>query len=333
MTLSILHLVALPFPSPHPLQRTLRTTARALAAEGHRVAIACFHRGAGPAPREVDVIRGPRTAGGSRAIEAALLARTVVRLLARRPVDVIHAHGGTAVLLAALTRGVGSTTPIVADLDPSQSPLPRWLARRCAAAVAFSSSERDALLGFGLRRVAVIPPGVDLLDLAGGRADRARSRWQLGDGPWILSLGGGQPSDRPLEEVPGAGHLVLGGVGPSSERVRFVAGNDPEHLRDALALAALAVVPGATWRAFPLELLTCLGSGLAVVSEAESAGLPGVVRATAGEHGAVVSSLLADPGRCLSLGRAGREAVAAGWSAGRTADALARLYRELLPEN
>jgi hypothetical protein len=302
MPLSVLQLGATPFPSADPADLYLRATARGLAARGHRVAIACFHGGSGRAPREVDLIRGPRVPARSPTFERALLVRTVARILDRRPVDVIHAHGPAGPWIAALARTTRRAPQIVGDFG--MGPIGRVAARGCDAAVAATAEQAEALRAAGVARVAVIPAGVDPLELTGGRAERARSRWDLGDGPWILALG-------PAAPVAGAGMLHLGGG------ERSVNPADLEQLRDALAVASVALAPSAEITA---AMLSCLAMGIPVV--ADGCALPGTVGTVAG--------LLADPDYRRSVGEAGREAVARDWTNAVQAARLEAFYGDLL---
>jgi glycosyltransferase involved in cell wall biosynthesis len=378
MTLSILQVGAFPFPTRNGSQVYLRSTARGLAQRGHRVAIACYHASDGAAPREVDLIRARRIPGASflhsgphwsRPLQDLALSRQIQRALDRRPIDVIHAHNAEGPLVARWARGSRSRPPIILDLHavmerelpswfPEQASLARFLGRvvdravlrSCDAAIAISEEGRDFLDESGVARVALIPPGVDLADLAGGKADRARKNWDLPDIPWVVYVGNSDPyQDLPdllaaVAAVPNAGLLVVApsdlsalgaeahraGIGP--ERRRFVESRVFADALDALAVASIGVLPRRVCPGFPVKLLNYLALGVPVVAAPGSARpIAGVVKAE-GVHeiSRMIAALLGDPDRRRSLGEAARAEVTSKWTNAVQAERLERFYLDVM---
>jgi len=85
---------------------------------------------------------------------------------ARAGVEVVHAHTGHAVALAALATA-GTRLPVVitrrVDFPIGRNPLSRWKYRRAARLIAISRGVRDVLLSDGIPpdRIALVPSGSD----------------------------------------------------------------------------------------------------------------------------------------------------------------------------
>jgi glycosyltransferase involved in cell wall biosynthesis len=223
-----------------------------------------------------------------------------------------------------------------------------------------SSAVRDALLAYGTDTpVEVLPTGLRLEELAGGDGVRFRRRHGIpADQPMLLHVGRMAHEKnvgfllrvfaRVAAERPDV-LLVLAGEGPAvpalqreirrlglGERVRFLGYLEREReLLDCYAAADLFLFASRT-ETQGLVLLESMALGTPVVSTAVL-GTRDVVRTG---HGAAVVPedeerfarevvlLLADP---LRRGRLSREAVAWAreWSAGRMAERLLGVYREV----
>lgn len=222
---TVLMVAAMAFPAPQGSQVYVGGMARALAAAGWRVRLACYGHGVGAWPVGVERVAVRRAPGGRVASGPHLgkvpqdlaLADAVRRALADG-VDVVHAHHVEAPLLAAVAgalaalgggRGRRGRAPLVINPHTSlreELPvyLPAWAARPAAwagealdravarhgdAAVAISPRSEVLLRGWGAARVAYVPPGVDVDALQGGDAARARAAWGLEGRRWVAYTG------------------------------------------------------------------------------------------------------------------------------------------------
>jgi glycosyltransferase involved in cell wall biosynthesis len=285
-----------------------------------------------------------------------------------RAVDVVHAHGDTAAILAApLLAGRPSliTTHGLHRLRRSHgrsgAPARRGMRAAIAAAaitICTSTAERDelaALVGEGLRpRLVVIPNGVEVGPRS-GPAERARERARLGIGDdELVALFAGrlEPRKEPLAAVEAAARarrdgdrvvLLVAGDGPLEAAIAARAGEAVRPLgfrADIASLYAAAdvfILPSRV-EGMPMSLLEAMARGLpAIVADA-----PGSVEAV-GETGIVVppdpaglavalGSLAADRGRLARLGSAARERVAAEFGAERLRRSTGAAYERALAE-
>lgn len=355
----------------------------ALAAEGHPVWLASYGYGDGPWPADVGRVPVPALPGnrswasgpslGKIADDAALAAALGV-FLSRVDVDVVHAHNVEAPLAAWLGRTLArKRVPVVYNLHTSlEEELPvylsgersrslatrfgrrvdRELAQRADACVAISRRAERMLEAWGAQRVAYLPPGVDPEEPTGGDADRARARWELGEGPWVVYTGNAdayQDLDvlyAAMAQVDAAGLLVVTGsevedvrrdamaAGIPRERLRVVGSRDFDDVRDALAVAALAALPRQVCAGFPIKLLNALAAGVVTVCAAGSAQpIEGVVTVADGDPAAMAASirgLLRSPSMTARLGDGAARAIRARWTWRRRAGELARFYESLL---
>lgn len=257
-----------------------------------------------------------------------------LRLLARAGIDVVHAHGQDAWILAGLARRLTSV-PLILTRHVLDEPAETWrqsLRRRCAlgavhradALVAPSSATAERLArltGICESRIHLIPNGIDLerFNRAGGTAAREELRRALGFAahervalvPAVLRHGKGH--DVLLDALAAIRRAV------PSVRVVFAGGGDREaelrqraephgdgvvflghrnDLPELLAACDLVVLPSYA-EALPVALI-----------EAAAAGRPMVATRVGGtadivEHG--VNGLLVPPGDPTALA----EAVAA----------------------
>lgn len=379
---TILQVGAFPFPLHQGSQVYAGGMARAQARAGHRVLFAAYGHGRGPWPEGVERVPVPRLPGDAversgphlaKPLLDAVLAAAVARVLRREPVDVIHAHNVEAPLVGALARRVARRCPkLVYNLHTSleeelpvywtsglrgrvAAPLGRavdgFLPPRVDGCVALSDRGATLLRDRGARAVLNVPPGVDLDELAGGDAGRARHRWDLGEGAWILYAGNTDPYQDlddllcAMVEVPEAGLLVITGsdtddvrararrAGLPAARLRVVGSTDFADTRDGLAVAAAAAVPRTVCAGFPIKLLNLLGAGLpTVVAQGSAPAVEGVLpvpdHAPAAMAGAL-RSIVQAPAMSRRLGEAARRAVASRYGWDRTVARLDGWYATL----
>lgn len=351
----LLHVYAGPFPSHQGTQVYLRGVLTALAARGHEVVLRCWHAGQGEDPPGVEVRRLRPISGGdvltsgphpTRAPHAALMLAALRRDL-REPWDVVHAHHLEATLLAA---GLGARpllhhahTSLAEELPTYRggtlagfvgAVLDRSLAASCHAAIALSERGADTLRAHGVEQVLAVPPGVDVAELSGDQGSFRRQHG-LGDADWVIYTGNLDAyQDLPvlLDAVQLGGHRLLVVTGSTTdalrrelearrvppERFRLVQSTDFADTRDAMAAAAVGVVPRACCAGFPMKVLNLLGAGVpTVVVRGAVALIAGTVPAPAGDAAAMsaaIDALLADPTERVCLGAAARTAIARDYS-------------------
>jgi glycosyltransferase involved in cell wall biosynthesis len=287
-----------------------------------------------------------------------------VRRVLASPVDLVHAHGLRAGLVAALAR---PAQPLVVTwhnavlargLRGRMSRLAeRLVARRATVALGASADlvERAAALGASDARLGPVAAPA----LPAPRRGRAAVRAEFGVAPHqplILSVGRLHPQKRYdvlVDAAAGWGDLdpppavVIAGSGPSYLQLaaRISASRAPVTLlghradvADLLSGADLAVVTS-DWEARQLFAQEALRAGVPLVATCVG-GLPGLVEDAAvlvppGDVAAVdraVRDLLADDPRRADLARRGA-ALAATWpTEADTVAALTALYAELVPE-
>lgn len=360
---TILQVGAFPFPLHQGSQVYVRGLSEALARRGHRVVVACWAGGRGEV-RGVRVVRARGVPGAversgphwSRLPQDLALVAAVRRILREERVDVVHAHNVEAPVVARLA---GTRVPLVYGRHtameeelPAFLPGSRLLGRAVDALAPRISDATAALSARGARsvpgRVAVLPPGVDPEEVTGGDGARARARWGLGEGPWVLYTGNTDPyQDLPvllaaMARVP-AGLLLLTGDDPGpleaeadrlGIRHRMVRTRALSDLRDALAAATVGALPRARCAGFPIKLLNHLAAGLPTVAAAGSArAIPGVLAVPAGEPEAMAGALralLKDPPRRERLAGQARRAVAEEWTWDARAAEVEAFYASLV---
>ena len=204
---TVLMVAACPFPAPRGTPIRVLRMAEELASRGHRVHVVAYHLGVGEVDPRV-VVHRIRDVTGYRSLRPGpsarklaqldpMLVRAVSSVLAREPVDVIHAHHFEGLLVGWAARSLrGHRVPLVFDahtLLTSELPsydlgIPRWLTRaaavrgdrwlpRLADHVASCTERiRTRLLEIGAmpaERVTVVPNGVELLRFATGDVQRS----------------------------------------------------------------------------------------------------------------------------------------------------------------
>lgn len=366
--LRVVHVAPMPFPAPWGSQVFVGRMAQALARRGHDVVVACYSGGEEAPLDGVRVVRGTRVPGGdfsrsgphwSRPLQDLALSRAIYRL---DGVDVFHAHNVEGPLVTRLAR---VRAPVVYGQHTAMGeelaqwfPLPgvRWLGRAVDWLTPRLADTSLALSRSGMATLptgsSLCPPGVDLDDLAGADAERARRAWSLGEGPWVVYAGNTDPYQeidrlvRAMVDVPEAGLLVVGSgpaapwrelareVGLPESRVRVVGEASFAQMKDALAVGAVGVCPRRLCRGFPIKLLNQLGLGLPTVCAPGSARpIDGVVVPeddSLAALAAAIRALVTDPSRCELLSHAARSDVERRWTWDVRAAQLERVYMRLL---
>jgi glycosyltransferase involved in cell wall biosynthesis len=289
------------------------------------------------------------------------------RVLRRLAPDVVNAHApvpGLADLTAyvspapvVLTYHAGSLVKGGHRADPllrayERHVLPRVF-DRCAALVAVSPVALSQATG----RAELVPPGVDVelftppgagavrepRILYVGRVERT-SRWK---GLWVLV----DAMAELRETLPDVRLSIVGSgddVAPLQKRAADLGIADlidwhgevrHEDLPDHYRRAGVAVLPSLTEsESFGMTLIEAMAAGCPVVGS-RVGGIPFVVRdgvdgllVPPGEPSALagaLASVLTDPGRCATLGEAGRRAAVDRWSWPRQEDAMIGLLTDV----
>ncbi|MFI7160351.1 glycosyltransferase family 4 protein [Micromonospora chalcea] len=299
------------------------------------------------------------TPGDARAVTA------VRRALADTPVDVVHAHGLRAGLVAALAR---PTAPLVVTwhnavlakgLRGAASRLvERIVARSVRVALGASADLVDRAAALGAADARRAPVAAPTLPPPGRRRAAVRAEFGVtADRPLILSVGRLHPQKRYDVLIDAAARwrtrtpapvVVIAGSGPAylPLAARISAARAPVTLlghrtdvADLLAGADLAVVTS-DWEARQLFAQEALRAGVPLVATAVG-GLPelvgdGAVLVPPGDVDAVdaaVRDLLDDPVRRAEVGRRGLARAATWPTEADTVAALADLYAELTPQH
>ncbi|MFI7252054.1 glycosyltransferase family 4 protein [Micromonospora chalcea] len=299
------------------------------------------------------------TPGDARAVSA------LRRALAGTPVDVVHAHGLRAGLVAALAR---PTAPLVVTwhnavlakgLRGAASRLvERIVARSVRVALGASADLVDRAAALGAADARLAPVAAPTLPPPGRRRAAVRAEFGVtADRPLILSVGRLHPQKRYDVLIDAAAcwrtrtpapAVVIAGSGPAylPLAARISAARAPVTLlghrtdvADLLAGADLAVVTS-DWEARQLFAQEALRAGVPLVATAVG-GLPelvgdGAVLVPPGDVDAVdaaVRDLLDDPARRAELARRGTARAATWPTEADTVAALADLYAELTPQH
>ncbi|MFI6332762.1 glycosyltransferase family 4 protein [Micromonospora chersina] len=314
--------------------------------------------GAGARFTPVEIPASP-TPADARAVTA------LRRALADTPVDVVHAHGLRAGLVAVLAR---PTAPLVVTwhnavlaggLRGGLSRLAeRIVARTVRVALGASADLVDRAVALGAADARLAPVAAPALPAPRRRRAAVRAEFGVGaDRPLILSVGRLHPQKRYDILVDAAARwrarqpaplVVIAGSGPAYLQLaaRISAARAPVTLlghrtdvADLLAGADLAVVTS-DWEARQLFAQEALGAGVPLVATAVG-GLPelvgdAAVLVPAGDVDAVdaaVRDLLDDESRRAELGRRGAARAATWPTEADTTRALVDLYAELTPEH
>ncbi|MET7835853.1 glycosyltransferase family 4 protein [Micromonospora sediminicola] len=314
--------------------------------------------GAGARFTPVEIPASP-TPGDARAVTA------LRRALTQTPVDVVHAHGLRAGLVAALARPAAPlvvtwhNAVLAGGLRGTVSRLvERVVARSVRVALGASADlvERAAALGATDARLA--PVAAPALPAPRRRRAAVRAEFGVtGDRPLILSVGRLHPQKRYDVLIDAAARwrtrtpapaVVIAGSGPaylplaariSTARAPVTLLGHRTDVADLLAGADLAVVTS-DWEARQLFAQEALRAGVPLVATAVG-GLPELVGDAAvlvppGDVDAVdaaVRELLDDAPRRAELSRRGTARAATWPTEADTVAALAALYAELTPQH
>jgi glycosyltransferase involved in cell wall biosynthesis len=287
-------------------------------------------------------------------------------LAAATAADIVHSHGYKADIYCflALRR---SKIPIVStchtwyDTDRTVTlygKLDRLILRRFTRVVAVSEEVRRRLLGAGVKggRIRIVRNGIDLLPFATARPSL---REGLPPGALLIGLVGRLAWEKGIDNYLAAATVVLA----EFPNVRFVvAGEGPDRdlleatiddlgLRSVVTLlgrrddmpsvyASLDLLISASRQeGLPVALLEGMASGLPIVATGVGE-VPTVIRdgctgviVPSGDTAALATailSLLRDPNRRARFSAAGREVIAAEYSADRMASDYIRVYQEAL---
>ncbi|MDW3847460.1 glycosyltransferase family 4 protein [Micromonospora sp. BRA006-A] len=313
--------------------------------------------GAGARFTPVEIPASP-TPGDARAVTA------LRRALAGTPVDVVHAHGLRAGLVAALARPAAPlvvtwhNAVLAGGLRGAVSRLvERVVARSVRVALGASADLVDRATALGAADARLAPVAAPALPAPRRRRTAVRAEFGVAaDRPLILSVGRLHPQKRYDVLIDAAARwrtrtpaplVVIAGSGPAylPLAARISAARAPVTLlghrtdvADLLGAADLAVVTS-DWEARQLFAQEALRAGVPLVATAVG-GLPDLVGDAAvlvppGDVDAVdaaVRDLLDDPARRADLGRRSLARAATWPTEADTVAALAGLYAELTPQ-
>ncbi len=284
-------------------------------------------------------------------------------LLRRVRADVVHAHAGHALAVAALA-AAGTPVPLLAArrvaLPPRRNPLSRWKYARPARFIAVSERVREVLCANGVAadRVSVVRSGVDLRGRrTPASAATLRSLGLVPGRPLVVMVSAlVAPHKDPetfleaVAEARRAGHdlqALLIGDGPlaaATDRSCRRLGLDgvvrlPGFRPDAVELLAAADVAVLSSRDEGLgtTLLDAMAAGVPVVATAAGGvieivrdGVDGLLVAVGdgGALGAAIGRVLRDPALRRALSAAGRERVRQ-FSIDSTVEGTLAIYRTL----
>lgn len=276
-------------------------------------------------------------------------------LLAPRP-DVVHAQGGPGgvLLLRSLPVPLVYTAhhtyvqayPSRRSPKRALAPLERRAYRRAAAVVAVSPSTADAVRAMGVRRLEVIPPGIDV-DRLGAPGESRR------DGGLLLFVGRLEPEKGAFDAVAvmravaaerTGVHGVVVGRGRLEAQVRAAVAGTPievcgavsdDELHEHYARATVLLMPS-RYEGLGIVALEAMAAGAAVAGYdvtglRDAAGAHGVL-VPAGDTAALaaaVVSLLDDPARRVERAARAREHVVAHYSWATCAARMEEVYRSV----
>ena len=308
-----------------------------------------------------------------RPVAAAALTRRLAEILKRERPDIVHSHGATVGVLAALAAKAAGVRAAMVLTDHSAAPtrLPRALSgrvRRLAfdRIVAISPSKRAGLSAAGIPevRIAYIPNFVDCdaIDRRVAGVDRAAVRAELGLGPGervVLFAGRLIPGKRvdlfleilaalPAGPARAAAGLIVGD-GPERPRLEALArasrtraiflGYQPDIYK-YLAVASAFLFPSRR-EVLPMALIEALAAGVPAIcsdipgnNEIVEEGRTGfLIGGGAGEYAAKLAELLADEPRRSELAARARAAARASYHETVVVGRTAALYDEIAPKH
>jgi glycosyltransferase involved in cell wall biosynthesis len=342
--------------------RHVHSLARALVADGHRVAVL------GPAATEelfdftaVGAVFAPVSiASGARPVADAGAVARLRRLI--RAADVVHAHGLRAGLVAALAVA-GRSTPLVVTWHNQvlaagvrariAAPLERVVARSADVTLGASADLVERVRELGGRDVRLGAVAAPLLPEPDRSPTQTRSALGVGTAPIVLAIGRLHPQKGYDVLIRAAAHWVelepspivlIAGDGPLQGELstQIDALGAPVRLlgrrtdiAELLAVADLVVLPS-RWEARSLTAQEAMRAGRALVTTAVG-GLPELVGDAAllvppddvAALATAVRELLDDPAEAARLAKRASD-LAAGWpTEADTAAQVVGVYREL----
>ena len=282
-------------------------------------------------------------------------------------VDVVHAHGLKAGLLASTIKGarplVVTVHNLVLDEAAGRSAavlrrLEARLPRRVDRLIAVSPQIAERFDGLpGSDRVVVVPPVVDAPQVRRSRAGVRAALGVAADAPLVVCVARLHPQkdlptfvralDQVRATVPEVRAVVVGS-GPDEAALRILVtelgldgtvsflGQSP-NAADEMAAGDVVVV-SSLWESGPLVVVEAMELGRPVVStpvgfvpQLVDDGVSGrlVPIGDAAALGDAVAGLLPDPGAAQALGRAGQEAVRTRFDRGRLVADVAAVYDEV----
>jgi glycosyltransferase involved in cell wall biosynthesis len=217
--LKICMLAACPFPANHGTPGSIREMAEAISERGHDVHLVTYHMGEeisvdgprihriAPLTDERGVVVGPTVRRPLYDLQMVFKSIEVIR---QYDIDLIHAHGYEAALVAWLAR-MATGVPVVCSAHNTMSDelpsykfiRPRWVASALGAALdAFVPRIGDRTIphsanierfyvakGLRSRTESVIYKGIKLDHLSVADGTRVRQEYRLGNGPTMLYAG------------------------------------------------------------------------------------------------------------------------------------------------
>ena len=352
-------LLAGPATAPRGSQVLVRQLALGLAERGHVVRLVTYGgRRAGPP--------GPRV---GRLLSDLWLTGRLWRLVAREPIDVVHAHNYEAAIAGLVVARLTGRPLVYHGHSALAEELPLYftnpLVRRLAARLGrsldaqvprradFCIAVTDEL-GALLRRRGVTAAGLACIGPAGTPEELGPPPAPGGDGGLVCyagNLDGYQNLGfllrafaRVQARVPGARLvLVTHADGRAAARlvghvrgVEVIRAGSYDEVRARLAAAAIAVCPRAERSGFPMKLLNYMAAGKAIVASAGSAkgledGVTGRV-VPDGDEAAfadAIVALLGDAGERERLGLAARRAAESRDAWDAVLDRIEDIYRHV----
>ncbi len=342
--------------------RHVRSLVEGLAARGTPVSVF--------GPAATDALFGFAALGARfTAVEIAVGPRPVADAAALRRlrrslggVDVVHAHGLRAGLLALLARRGGTPTVVTLHNAVLGSParratssvMERIVVRRADVVLAASDDLASRAQALGGTDVRLGPVAAPALSAAASSRDEVRASLDAGERPLVLAVGRlhAQKGFDVLVEAAArlAGRrpvplVVIAGDGPLEDFLRRLVAQRRAPVRllgrrddvaDLLAAADLVVLPS-RWEARALVAQEALRAGRPLVATSVG-GLPGLLgdgaRLVPAEQPAAlataVAELLDDPAAAAALAERGRRRAARWPDEAATVEQVARVYAELV---
>lgn len=217
--LSIVMVVASPFPANHGTPAGIKELVEAVGARGHQIHIVTYHFGEGPPPARAQIHRiadlrfrrkvrvGPSY---EKPVQDLLLLIKLVRVVIQKRVDLIHAHNYEGALIgyvaSRLTRKpliYHAVNSMIDELPGYNFFKPRilavwiarfldyWVPRTAGRIISISEDLTRFLLAQGIRpqRIHTVPLGVDCSGFDGHEPSAIRERYGIGDDPLVIYTG------------------------------------------------------------------------------------------------------------------------------------------------